>query len=132
MRVPTATESEEGTVATDGVDDLVRDRHYCTMHGLPAWYLLGTRVRGIGVRQLTPPETRPFYLTFPIPISIFWSSLLYLFDVSQKPHTIWEQVGAGLQIPSGVWLFLSLVFFPLAVMLLVTTIPCIGVFIVLS
>ena len=52
---------------------------------------------------------------------------MYFLSVSQKPRTILKQVGAGLHIPFRVRPFLSLLFFPLGFMLLVTTIPRITV-----
>jgi len=62
------------------------------MHGLPFWRLLAARARGMGAVQLTPPESPPPPLSPLSPLSLFqfWSSLLYLLTVSQRPHTIIE------------------------------------------
>jgi len=80
------------------------------MLGLPIRCLLEVRAWGMDAVQAThrrissAPSISPFSS---IHISILWSSLLYLLAVSQRPHIILKQVGAGLHIPFGVWPFLS-------------------------
>jgi hypothetical protein len=119
-----ANVSEEGPSRLEVWTQLVRDRHH--KEGLSIGHLLGTSAWGVGARQLTLPESPspPLYLAFLLyPYFNFLISLLYLISVSQKPYTILKLVGAGLHIPFGVWPFLSLLFFPFALMSLVITIP---------
>ena len=83
--------------------DLVRDRHYGAWSSRQA--LVGNLSAGNGCASINPtriPSSAPSISPFSsIPISIFWSSLLYLLAVSQRPHTTLRQVGAGLHIPYG-------------------------------
>ena len=68
---------------------LVRDRHYEAWSSRLA--LVGNSSAGNGCASINPariPPSAPSISAFSsIPISIFWSSLLYLLAVSQKPHT---------------------------------------------
>ena len=84
---------------------------------------------GASINTTRNPPLRSLYLPFLLyPNFNSLVFMLYLLPVSQKPHTILKQVGAGLHTPFGVWLFLFLLYFRLALMFLVLTITHMTVF----